>query len=148
MPDVVSCQSSVQVLTPCCFVFPCRGATSVVYRCEEKQTQKPYAVKVLKKTVSDLSLEATFWVTAKTLLYSTLLNERFQFCFQVVLLNIDIFIYLKLNYNTIKWMVWKPSEAAVNVWKPRDAGHHLHPRLWERPEGPCSKILVQLLNAV
>uniref|UniRef100_A0AAQ5YLR4 Protein kinase domain-containing protein n=1 Tax=Amphiprion ocellaris TaxID=80972 RepID=A0AAQ5YLR4_AMPOC len=30
-----------------------RGATSIVYRCEEKQTQKPYAVKVLKKTVSD-----------------------------------------------------------------------------------------------
>uniref|UniRef100_A0A672GI93 Si:ch73-60h1.1 n=1 Tax=Salarias fasciatus TaxID=181472 RepID=A0A672GI93_SALFA len=29
-----------------------RGATSIVYRCEEKQTQKPYAVKVLKKTVS------------------------------------------------------------------------------------------------
>ncbi|KAM9832672.1 calcium/calmodulin-dependent protein kinase type IV [Neosynchiropus ocellatus] len=28
-----------------------RGATSVVYRCEEKQTQKPYAVKVLKKTI-------------------------------------------------------------------------------------------------
>ncbi|KAF0041574.1 hypothetical protein F2P81_005106 [Scophthalmus maximus] len=26
------------------------GATSVVYRCEEKQTQKPFAVKVLKKT--------------------------------------------------------------------------------------------------
>uniref|UniRef100_A0A3B4VDB9 Protein kinase domain-containing protein n=1 Tax=Seriola dumerili TaxID=41447 RepID=A0A3B4VDB9_SERDU len=34
-----------------------RGATSIVYRCEEKQTQKPYAVKVLKKTVSDLPLE-------------------------------------------------------------------------------------------
>ncbi|AWP10507.1 putative calcium/calmodulin-dependent protein kinase type IV [Scophthalmus maximus] len=28
-----------------------RGATSVVYRCEEKQTQKPFAVKVLKKTI-------------------------------------------------------------------------------------------------
>ncbi|CAG5862630.1 unnamed protein product [Menidia menidia] len=28
-----------------------RGATSVVYRCEEQQTQKPYAVKVLKKTI-------------------------------------------------------------------------------------------------
>ncbi|XP_074523632.1 calcium/calmodulin-dependent protein kinase type IV [Halichoeres trimaculatus] len=28
-----------------------RGATSVVYRCEEKQTQKPYAIKVLKKTI-------------------------------------------------------------------------------------------------
>uniref|UniRef100_A0A3Q1CQA3 Calcium/calmodulin-dependent protein kinase type IV n=1 Tax=Amphiprion ocellaris TaxID=80972 RepID=A0A3Q1CQA3_AMPOC len=28
-----------------------RGATSIVYRCEEKQTQKPYAVKVLKKTI-------------------------------------------------------------------------------------------------
>ncbi|XP_069375797.1 calcium/calmodulin-dependent protein kinase type IV isoform X2 [Paralichthys olivaceus] len=28
-----------------------RGATSVVYRCEEKQTQKLYAVKVLKKTI-------------------------------------------------------------------------------------------------
>uniref|UniRef100_A0A3Q1HSR7 Calcium/calmodulin-dependent protein kinase type IV n=1 Tax=Anabas testudineus TaxID=64144 RepID=A0A3Q1HSR7_ANATE len=27
------------------------GATSVVYRCEEKQTQKRYAVKVLKKTI-------------------------------------------------------------------------------------------------
>uniref|UniRef100_A0A665U664 Calcium/calmodulin-dependent protein kinase type IV n=1 Tax=Echeneis naucrates TaxID=173247 RepID=A0A665U664_ECHNA len=27
------------------------GATSVVYRCEEKQTQKPFAVKVLKKTI-------------------------------------------------------------------------------------------------
>uniref|UniRef100_A0A669E5M3 Calcium/calmodulin-dependent protein kinase type IV n=1 Tax=Oreochromis niloticus TaxID=8128 RepID=A0A669E5M3_ORENI len=34
-----------------CFVFPSRGATSIVYRCEEKQTQKPYAVKVLKKTI-------------------------------------------------------------------------------------------------
>ncbi|MEQ2233836.1 hypothetical protein ILYODFUR_025889 [Ilyodon furcidens] len=29
-----------------------RGATSIVYRCEEKQTQKPFAVKVLKKTVT------------------------------------------------------------------------------------------------
>lgn len=29
-----------------------RGATSIVYRCEEKQTQKPFALKVLKKTVS------------------------------------------------------------------------------------------------
>uniref|UniRef100_A0A3B4BDK3 Calcium/calmodulin-dependent protein kinase type IV n=1 Tax=Periophthalmus magnuspinnatus TaxID=409849 RepID=A0A3B4BDK3_9GOBI len=29
----------------------CPRATSVVYRCEEKQTQKPYAVKVLKKTI-------------------------------------------------------------------------------------------------
>ncbi|XP_036378703.1 calcium/calmodulin-dependent protein kinase type IV [Megalops cyprinoides] len=28
-----------------------RGATSVVCRCEEKQTQKPYAAKVLKKTI-------------------------------------------------------------------------------------------------
>ncbi|XP_060934693.1 calcium/calmodulin-dependent protein kinase type IV [Limanda limanda] len=28
-----------------------RGATSIVYRCEEKQTQKLYAVKVLKKTI-------------------------------------------------------------------------------------------------
>ncbi|XP_034035155.1 calcium/calmodulin-dependent protein kinase type IV isoform X2 [Thalassophryne amazonica] len=28
-----------------------RGATSVVYRCEHKQMQKPYAVKVLKKTI-------------------------------------------------------------------------------------------------
>ncbi|KAM9386189.1 calcium/calmodulin-dependent protein kinase type IV-like [Pholidichthys leucotaenia] len=28
-----------------------RGATSIVYCCEEKQTQKPYAVKVLKKTI-------------------------------------------------------------------------------------------------
>ncbi|KAM9461578.1 calcium/calmodulin-dependent protein kinase type IV [Clarias gariepinus] len=28
-----------------------RGATSVVYRCEEKQTEKPYAAKVLKKTI-------------------------------------------------------------------------------------------------
>uniref|UniRef100_A0A8C9XSZ5 Calcium/calmodulin-dependent protein kinase type IV n=1 Tax=Sander lucioperca TaxID=283035 RepID=A0A8C9XSZ5_SANLU len=28
-----------------------RGATSIVYRCEEKQTQKPYAIKVLKKTI-------------------------------------------------------------------------------------------------
>ncbi|KAK3561671.1 hypothetical protein QTP86_012487 [Hemibagrus guttatus] len=27
------------------------GATSVVYRCEEKQTEKPYAAKVLKKTI-------------------------------------------------------------------------------------------------
>ncbi|KAK5931257.1 hypothetical protein CgunFtcFv8_027420 [Champsocephalus gunnari] len=28
-----------------------RGATSIVYRCEEKQTQTPYALKVLKKTI-------------------------------------------------------------------------------------------------
>ncbi|XP_077573719.1 calcium/calmodulin-dependent protein kinase type IV-like [Stigmatopora nigra] len=28
-----------------------RGATSVVYRCEEKDKKKPYAVKVLKKTI-------------------------------------------------------------------------------------------------
>ncbi|KAK1805807.1 hypothetical protein P4O66_012856 [Electrophorus voltai] len=28
-----------------------RGATSVVFRCEEKQTEKPYAAKVLKKTI-------------------------------------------------------------------------------------------------
>ncbi|KAJ8278718.1 hypothetical protein COCON_G00057840 [Conger conger] len=28
-----------------------RGATSVVFRCEEKQTQKPYATKILKKTI-------------------------------------------------------------------------------------------------
>ncbi|TRY82667.1 hypothetical protein DNTS_032600 [Danionella cerebrum] len=28
-----------------------RGATSVVFRCDEKQTEKPYAVKVLKKTI-------------------------------------------------------------------------------------------------
>ncbi|XP_062412385.1 calcium/calmodulin-dependent protein kinase type IV [Sardina pilchardus] len=28
-----------------------RGATSVVYRCEEKETQKPFAAKVLKKTI-------------------------------------------------------------------------------------------------
>ncbi|MBN3302969.1 KCC4 kinase, partial [Amia calva] len=28
-----------------------RGATSVVFRCEEKQTQKPYAAKILKKTI-------------------------------------------------------------------------------------------------
>ncbi|XP_039620566.1 calcium/calmodulin-dependent protein kinase type IV [Polypterus senegalus] len=28
-----------------------RGATAVVFRCEEKQTQKPYAAKVLKKTI-------------------------------------------------------------------------------------------------
>lgn len=28
-----------------------RGATSIVYRCEEKQAQKPYALKVLKKTI-------------------------------------------------------------------------------------------------
>lgn len=34
------------------FVLTTRGATSVVFRCEEKQTEKPYAVKVLKKTVS------------------------------------------------------------------------------------------------
>uniref|UniRef100_A0A8D3CGX6 Calcium/calmodulin-dependent protein kinase type IV n=1 Tax=Scophthalmus maximus TaxID=52904 RepID=A0A8D3CGX6_SCOMX len=36
------------VLSSC---FSLRGATSVVYRCEEKQTQKPFAVKVLKKTI-------------------------------------------------------------------------------------------------
>ncbi|ERE81544.1 calcium/calmodulin-dependent protein kinase type IV [Cricetulus griseus] len=29
----------------------CRGATSIVYRCKQKGTQKPYALKVLKKTV-------------------------------------------------------------------------------------------------
>uniref|UniRef100_A0A7N8XMU1 Calcium/calmodulin-dependent protein kinase type IV n=1 Tax=Mastacembelus armatus TaxID=205130 RepID=A0A7N8XMU1_9TELE len=40
---------SLKTLTVCVFSF--RGATSVVYRCEEKQTQKPYAVKVLKKTI-------------------------------------------------------------------------------------------------
>uniref|UniRef100_A0A4W3GUT8 Calcium/calmodulin-dependent protein kinase type IV n=1 Tax=Callorhinchus milii TaxID=7868 RepID=A0A4W3GUT8_CALMI len=28
-----------------------RGATSVVYRCQEKQTQKPYAAKILQKTI-------------------------------------------------------------------------------------------------
>ncbi|XP_041912304.1 calcium/calmodulin-dependent protein kinase type IV isoform X2 [Alosa sapidissima] len=28
-----------------------RGATSVVYRCEEKETEKPFATKVLKKTI-------------------------------------------------------------------------------------------------
>nr|KAF6488919.1 calcium/calmodulin dependent protein kinase IV [Molossus molossus] len=28
-----------------------RGATSIVYRCKQKGTQKPYALKVLKKTV-------------------------------------------------------------------------------------------------
>uniref|UniRef100_A0AAY4ESV4 Si:ch73-60h1.1 n=1 Tax=Denticeps clupeoides TaxID=299321 RepID=A0AAY4ESV4_9TELE len=28
-----------------------RGATSVVYRCEEKQSEKPFAAKVLKKTI-------------------------------------------------------------------------------------------------
>ncbi|XP_012678627.1 calcium/calmodulin-dependent protein kinase type IV [Clupea harengus] len=28
-----------------------RGATSVVYRCEEKETEKPFAAKVLKKTI-------------------------------------------------------------------------------------------------
>ncbi|XP_054645788.1 calcium/calmodulin-dependent protein kinase type IV [Dunckerocampus dactyliophorus] len=28
-----------------------RGATSIVYRCEEKEKKKPYAVKVLKKTI-------------------------------------------------------------------------------------------------
>lgn len=28
-----------------------RGATSIVYRCEEKQSQKPFALKVLKKTI-------------------------------------------------------------------------------------------------
>ncbi|XP_059923237.1 calcium/calmodulin-dependent protein kinase type IV [Gadus macrocephalus] len=28
-----------------------RGATSIVFRCEEKQTQKPFALKVLKKTI-------------------------------------------------------------------------------------------------
>ncbi|XP_053287361.1 calcium/calmodulin-dependent protein kinase type IV isoform X3 [Pleuronectes platessa] len=33
------------------FCVSCRGATSIVYRCEEKQTQKLYAVKVLKKTI-------------------------------------------------------------------------------------------------
>uniref|UniRef100_A0A674MQ93 Calcium/calmodulin-dependent protein kinase type IV n=1 Tax=Takifugu rubripes TaxID=31033 RepID=A0A674MQ93_TAKRU len=32
-------------------VFPSRGATSVVYRCEEKETQKAFALKVLKKTI-------------------------------------------------------------------------------------------------
>lgn len=31
---------------------PSRGATSIVYRCKQKGTQKPYALKVLKKTVS------------------------------------------------------------------------------------------------
>uniref|UniRef100_A0A8C4GGU3 Calcium/calmodulin-dependent protein kinase type IV n=1 Tax=Dicentrarchus labrax TaxID=13489 RepID=A0A8C4GGU3_DICLA len=35
----------------CCSVFSSRGATSIVYRCEEKQTQKPFALKVLKKTI-------------------------------------------------------------------------------------------------
>uniref|UniRef100_A0A6Q2ZBY5 Calcium/calmodulin-dependent protein kinase type IV n=1 Tax=Esox lucius TaxID=8010 RepID=A0A6Q2ZBY5_ESOLU len=34
----------------CIGLFP-RGATSVVFRTEEKQTQKPYAAKVLKKTI-------------------------------------------------------------------------------------------------
>lgn len=29
-----------------------RGATSVVYSCEEKGTRTPYAAKILKKTVS------------------------------------------------------------------------------------------------
>lgn len=37
------------------YAFFSRGATSVVYRCEEKQTEKPYAAKVLKKTVSQLT---------------------------------------------------------------------------------------------
>uniref|UniRef100_A0A3P8RNI6 Calcium/calmodulin-dependent protein kinase type IV n=1 Tax=Amphiprion percula TaxID=161767 RepID=A0A3P8RNI6_AMPPE len=36
-----------------------RGATSIVYRCEEKQTQKPYAVKVLKKTQIDKKIVRT-----------------------------------------------------------------------------------------
>ncbi|XP_073089108.1 calcium/calmodulin-dependent protein kinase type IV isoform X2 [Manis javanica] len=31
--------------------FTQRGATSIVYRCKQKGTQKPYALKVLKKTV-------------------------------------------------------------------------------------------------
>lgn len=31
---------------------PARGATSVVYSCEEKGTGAPYAAKILKKTVS------------------------------------------------------------------------------------------------
>lgn len=34
------------------FFSPSRGATSIVYRCKQKGTQKPYALKVLKKTVS------------------------------------------------------------------------------------------------
>uniref|UniRef100_A0A671UCX1 Calcium/calmodulin-dependent protein kinase type IV n=1 Tax=Sparus aurata TaxID=8175 RepID=A0A671UCX1_SPAAU len=34
-----------------CVSMSSRGATSIVYRCEEKQTQKPFALKVLKKTI-------------------------------------------------------------------------------------------------
>lgn len=43
---------------PCCTqaasqtLCPARGATSVVYSCEEKGTGAPYAAKILKKTVS------------------------------------------------------------------------------------------------
>uniref|UniRef100_A0A8C5KJL8 Calcium/calmodulin-dependent protein kinase type IV n=1 Tax=Jaculus jaculus TaxID=51337 RepID=A0A8C5KJL8_JACJA len=46
---------SLASCTSITFIFflspPPRGATSIVYRCKQKGTQKPYALKVLKKTV-------------------------------------------------------------------------------------------------
>lgn len=41
-----------------------RGATSVVFRCEEKQTEKFYASKILKKTVSSTSIVMIFKIKA------------------------------------------------------------------------------------
>lgn len=52
--------------------FFSRGATSVVYRCEEKQTEKPYAAKILKKTVSQFAvLEGLLLViSTRTIFYT------------------------------------------------------------------------------
>lgn len=50
----------------CDFSPASRGATSVVFRCRQKGTQKPYAVKKLKKTVS-LLLE--IWMSNMKVLF-------------------------------------------------------------------------------
>ncbi|PWA21157.1 hypothetical protein CCH79_00009547 [Gambusia affinis] len=78
-----------------------RGATSIVYRCEEKQTQKPFAVKVLKKTIDKKIVRTEIGVLLR-LSHPNIVRIQDQFVSRNI---IDVTVKKRLNGWFQVWMI-------------------------------------------
>uniref|UniRef100_A0A674MDW9 Calcium/calmodulin-dependent protein kinase IV n=1 Tax=Takifugu rubripes TaxID=31033 RepID=A0A674MDW9_TAKRU len=150
-------------------VFPSRGATSVVYRCEEKETQKAFALKVLKKTVRDggsciISSPHTFVLSLPvTLDLFTVTMETFQHKPPVTLLGFfsqidrkivrtEIGVLLRLSHpNIIQLKEIFETDTDIALVLELVTGGELFDRIVERgyySERDAAHVIKQILEAV
>ncbi|KAG9353653.1 hypothetical protein JZ751_011775 [Albula glossodonta] len=126
-----------------------RGATSVVFRCRQKGTQKPYAVKMLKKTVGPIALvgESLCWVECEPL--------RSKDSFMPVdkkIVRTEIGVLLRLSHpNIIKLKEIFETPAEISLVLELVTGGELFDRIVEKgyySERDAADAVKQILEAV